>query len=56
VSPSRSSTASREPVDAPDGTPALAANPSVVVSATANVGRDLESRISVAETDLNFNM
>jgi hypothetical protein len=36
--------------------PALASNPSVVVSATANVGRDLESRISIAETDLKFNM
>ena len=49
-SPSRSSSASREPVDAPDGTAALARRPSDVVISTATVGLPRESRISRADT------
>ena len=51
-SPSRSSTASRTPVDAPDGTPALPVRPSVDRSSTYKVGRPRESRISNASTAL----
>ena len=47
-SPSRRSTASREPVDAPAGTPACARTPWLATSVTARVGRALESRISIA--------
>src|SRR5665647_900687 len=50
VSPSRSSTASRVPVEAPDGTPATAVVPSASVSVVCRVGRPRESRISRAET------
>ena len=48
LSPSRSSTASRDPVDAPDGTPARAVVPSASRTVTARVGRARESRISSA--------
>lgn len=47
-SPSRSSTASRAPVDAPGGTPARTRVPSPAVRVTASVGRPRESRISTA--------
>src|SRR5664279_5544309 len=50
LSPSRSSTASRDPVDAPDGTPARAVVPSARVTVTARVGPPRESRISTACT------
>ena len=48
-SPSRRSTASRDPVDAPDGTPARACVPSASRTVTASVGRPRESRISSAD-------
>jgi len=48
-SPSRRSTASRDPIDAPDGTPARAAVPSPSRAVTASVGRPRESRISSAD-------
>ena len=48
-SPSRRSTASRDPVDAPDGTPARAVVPSASRTDTASVGRPRESRISSAD-------
>lgn len=50
LSPSRSSTASRDPVDAPEGTPARAVVPSARVTVTARVGPPRESRISTACT------
>jgi len=50
LSPSRNSTASRVPVEAPDGTPASARVPSPRVTSTARVGRPRESRISRALT------
>ena len=49
-SPSRSSTASLDPVDAPEGTPARARVPSPSVTVTASVGPPRESRISTAST------
>jgi len=49
-SPSRSSTASPDPVDAPEGTPARAMVPSARVAVTDRVGRPRESRISTACT------
>ena len=48
-SPSRRSTASRDPVDAPEGTRALAVVPSPSRTVTASVGRPRESRISSAD-------
>ena len=48
-SPSRRSTASRDPVEAPDGTPARAVVPSASRTVTASVGRPRESRISSAD-------
>lgn len=47
-SPSRSSTASRVPVDAPEGTPASPEARPAITAVTARVGRDRESRISRA--------
>jgi len=55
LSPSRSSTASRDPVDAPDGTPARALVPSPSVTLTASVGRARESRISSADNSVTSN-
>ena len=55
LSPSRSSTASRDPVDAPEGTPALAVLPSASVTVTASVGRPRESRISSADRPATVN-
>src|SRR6185312_1065343 len=55
-SPSRRSTASREPVEAPDGTPARAAVPSASRTVTARVGRPRESRISRAERSATSNV
>ena len=49
-SPSRRSTASPLPVEAPDGTPARPLVPSEKVTATCSVGRPRESRISSADT------
>ena len=49
-SPSRSSTASLDPVEAPDGTPARAIVPSPSATVTVRVGRPRESRISRACT------
>src|SRR5450759_3913622 len=54
-SPSRSSTASRVPVEAPDGTPARAWVPSARVTVTASVGRLRESRISRADRSVTVN-
>jgi len=47
-SPSRSSTASRVPVDAPEGTPASATVPSARLTVTVRVGRPRESNTSIA--------
>ena len=47
-SPSRSSTASFAPVDAPDGTSALPQEPSSRLTSTSTVGLPLESRTSLA--------
>ena len=55
LSPSRSSTASRDPVDAPDGTPARAVVPSASLTVTASVGRARESRISSADSPVTSN-
>src|SRR6185437_12254844 len=55
-SPSRRSTASREPVEAPDGTPARAAAPSESRTVTASVGRPRESRISSADKSTTSNV
>ena len=55
-SPSRRSTASREPVEAPDGTPARAAVPSASRTVTARVGRPRESRISSADRSTTSNV
>ena len=55
-SPSRRSTASREPVEAPDGTPARAAAPSASRTVTARVGRPRESRISRADRSTTSNV
>ena len=54
-SPSRRSTASREPVEAPDGTPARASVPSASRTVTASVGRPRESRISRADRSITSN-
>ena len=50
LSPSRSSTASCWPVDAPEGTAALPEMPEVSSTSTSTVGFPLESRISLACT------
>jgi hypothetical protein len=50
ISPSRSSKASRVPVEAPDGTAALVSNPASVVIDVAKVGLPRESSISIADT------
>ena len=50
LSPSRSSTASCTPVDAPDGTIALPMEPSSSSTSTSTVGFPLESRTSLATT------
>src|SRR5580692_4538441 len=50
MSPSRSSTASYAPVDAPDGTIASSTAPKLVATETATVGLPRESRISRART------
>jgi hypothetical protein len=55
LSPSRSSTASRDPVDAPEGTPARAVVPSASRTVTASVGRPRESRISSADRSATSN-
>ena len=55
VSPSRSSTASRDPVEAPEGTPARAVVPSASCIVTASVGRPRESRISSAARSATSN-
>jgi DNA mismatch repair protein MutS len=49
---SRSSNASRDPVDVPDGTPAWTVKSSFAVKLTARVGLPHESRISIACTSL----
>src|SRR6187431_1634397 len=46
LSPSRSSSASRSPVDAPDGTAARPVEPPSSVTSTSTVGLPRESRIS----------
>jgi hypothetical protein len=51
LSPSRSSRASRDPVEAPDGTAAVPSTPLEVRTSTARVGLPRESRISLAWTD-----
>ena len=55
-SPSRRSTASREPVEAPEGTPARAVVPSASRTVTASVGRPRESRISSADRSATSNV
>ncbi|SKW43028.1 Uncharacterised protein [Mycobacteroides abscessus subsp. abscessus] len=50
ASPSRSSTASCSPVEAPEGTAARANVPSVKATSTSTVGLPRESRISRAPT------
>ncbi len=45
LSPSRNSTASNTPVDAPEGTAALPTVPSSKYTSTSTVGNDLESKI-----------
>ena len=50
ASPSRSSSASREPVEAPEGTAALPIAPLEVRISTSTVGLPRESRISRART------
>ena len=52
LSPSRSSNASREPVDAPDGTAARPVTPLSSVTSTSTVGFPRESKISRACTSL----
>src|SRR5262249_478724 len=52
LSPSRSSSASREPVDAPEGTAARPNPPPVTVPSTSTVGLPRESRISRPTTRL----
>src|SRR5262249_38704366 len=54
ASPSRSSSASRSPVDAPDGTAARPNDPSASVTSTSTVGFPRESRISRACTFAMF--
>src|SRR4249919_594668 len=50
ASPSRSSSASRSPVDAPDGTAARPNAPPASVTSTSTVGLPRESRISRPST------
>ncbi|KAF5047492.1 hypothetical protein SDC9_147601 [bioreactor metagenome] len=50
LSPSLNSTASKAPVDAPEGTPALPYPPDSVQTSTSIVGLALESNISLAYT------
>ncbi len=50
LSPSRSSTASWAPVEAPDGTAARPTAPSARTTSTSTVGLPRESRISRAST------
>jgi hypothetical protein len=50
LSPSRRSTASKAPVEAPEGTPARAIVPSSSATSTSTVGLPRESRISRAPT------
>ena len=50
LSPSLNSTASKLPVDAPDGTIATPLNPPTVVTSTCTVGFPLESKTSKAST------
>src|SRR5487761_729662 len=52
MSPSRRSAASPLPVDAPDGTPAVAVVPLARATVTVRVGRPRESRISSAVTSV----
>src|SRR6476646_8305522 len=56
ASPSRSSSASRSPVDAPDGTAARPNAPPSRVTSTSTVGFPRESRISRPCTWLIFNL
>ena len=51
LSPSLNSTASKAPVDAPDGTAARPTNPPSTSTSTSTVGFPLESNISLAYTD-----
>jgi hypothetical protein len=51
ASPSRSSTASCWPVDAPDGTAAVPVEPSSSTASTSTVGLPRESRISRARRE-----
>lgn len=55
-SPSLSSNASREPVEAPDGTIALPKPPFSVVTSTSIVGLPLESITSLAHTLVIFDI
>ena len=50
LSPSRNSTASKSPVEAPDGTAARPTDPSARTTSTSTVGLPRESRISRAST------
>ena len=50
LSPSRNSTASKAPVEAPDGTIAIPSDPSIVTTSTCTVGFPLESNTSNAFT------
>ena len=52
LSPSLNSTASKAPVEAPDGTMALPKAPSSVQTSTSTVGFPLESRTSLAYTSV----
>src|SRR5688500_11687888 len=54
LSPSLSSSASRSPVDAPDGTPARPNAPPSSVTSTSTVGLPRESRISRPRTSAIF--
>src|SRR6266852_6079044 len=54
LSPSRSSSASRTPVDAPDGTAARPNAPPASVTSTSTVGLPRESRISRPRTPCSF--
>src|SRR5437667_11827689 len=56
LSPSRSSSASREPVDAPDGTDARPRAPPSRMQSTSIVGLPRESRISRANSSTILNM
>src|SRR5207244_12241888 len=56
LSPSRSSSASREPVDAPEGTAARPTAPPSRMQSTSIVGLPRESRISRANSSTILNM